>query len=376
MISVAARSTGYRPTEAVVDLDAVRHNLRALKPPAAEVRAVVKADGYGHGAVQVARAAVEAGASWLGVALVEEGLSLREAGASAPILVLSEFPPGAERAALEARLTPTLYTAEGLAGVRRAMGDERRPVRAHVKVDTGMHRVGLSPEDAPGFVRAVGDAGIDVEGIWTHFARADEVDSPFTARQMARFQSVVDEVRSVGCHPTYRHAANTAATMADPLFHLDMVRLGIGLYGLPPGRMLAARTPLRPAVAWRSAVAMVKRVPVGEGISYGHRYRTFRDSFVATVPVGYGDGYHRAFGDGGQVLIGGRRRPVAGTVTMDHIMADCGDDPVEVGDEVVLLGRQGQEEITADELAALARTINYEVVCAIGTRVRRRYVHE
>ncbi|HXF57007.1 MAG TPA: alanine racemase [Actinomycetota bacterium] len=361
---------------AVVDLDAVRHNVRLLRPERAELMAVVKADGYGHGAVPVARAALEAGASWLGVALVEEAVALREAGIRAPVLLLSECSPGAEREAVEAGLTPTLYTAEGLRRLGAAARAAGRPVAVHVKLDTGMHRVGLPPEEAVAFCARVKEAGLELEGLWTHFALADEPEDPFTAEQLKRFLEAADRVASALGRPRYLHAANSAAVLAHPEAHLDLVRVGIAMYGLPPGPALAGRADLRPAMSLRTRVAMVKRVAAGEGISYGLRYRLARESTIATLPVGYADGYSRLLSSRGQVLIRGRRYPVAGTVCMDQVMVDCGDDPVEPGDEAVLFGRQGEEQVTADEVAGWMGTISYEVLCGVSARVPRRYLGE
>jgi alanine racemase len=372
-----------RPTVAVVDLDAIRHNVALLRPgvasrpaeiPGAKVMAVVKANGYGHGAVPVARAALEAGAEWLGVALVEEGIGLRDAGIEARVLVLTEFPPGSEKEALKAGLTPTLYTEDGLHRLAEAAGAVGRNVPVHLKIDTGMHRVGLDPALAESFSANLIESGLDLEGIWTHFAAADERWEPFTMVQLDRFYQALGKLHAAGVSWRIVHAANSAATMAQ-LAPFDLVRVGIAMYGLCPGPDLAGESAaLRPALSWRSAVSMVKRVPAGEGISYGLRYAPTRDSTIATVPVGYADGYSRSLSNKGEVLIRGRRYRVAGTVTMDQIMVDCGDDPIEAGDEVVLIGRQGEAEVTADELADRIGTINYEVVCGISERVPREYV--
>ena len=365
--------TRYRPTVVEVDLDAVRHNVRLLKPPKAELMAIVKADGYGLGADPVARAALEAGASRLGVALVEEGLSLREAGIDAPVLVLTEFPAGSEKEALEAGLTPSVYSEAGLEGLAEAAHATGRPVGAHVKLDTGMHRVGLwPPEEAPAFARRVLDAGIELDGVWTHFADSER-DDEGTLRQLASFRSAVAALAGAGVHPAVLHAANSGATIRLPETHLDLVRPGAAVYGLDPGDGLADRARLRPALAWRSAVSMVKRLPAGERLSYGGRYTLERTSTIATVPVGYDDGYPRT-AVGAEVLIGGVRRPVAGTITMDQIVVDCGDGEVAPGDEVVLIGAQGDERITADELAERAGTIARAIATGIGGRVPREYV--
>jgi alanine racemase len=365
--------TRYRPTVAEVDLDAVRHNVRVLKPSGVELMAVVKADGYGHGDVPVARVVLDAGATWLGVALVEEGLRLRDQGIDAPVLVLSEFPAGSEKEALEANLTPALYTDEGLARLAEAAGAVGRPVAAHVKVDTGMHRVGLwPPKDATAFARRAKEAGLRIEGLWTHFASSEE-DGDLTRRQLRDLMEVDDELRAAGLHAAYLHAANSAATILYPETHLDMVRPGAAIYGIDPGRGIAAGAGLRPALTWRSAVTMVKRLHAGEAVSYGHRYRLAHEANVATLPVGYEDGYARVLSSKADVLIRGRRHRVAGTVTMDQILVDCGDDTVEVGDEAVLIGEQGGERIPAEELAGIMGTIGYEVVTAISERVPREY---
>ena len=365
--------TRYRPTVVEVDLDAIRHNVRLLSPPNADLMAIVKADGYGHGAVAVSRAALEGGASRLGVALVEEGLALREAGIASPILVLTEFPPGSEKEALEAGLTPSVYSDDGLdrlSDAARALGP---PIGVHVKLDTGMHRVGLwPPEDAPAFARRISDAGLEIEGVWTHFADS-ESDDEGTLVQLARFRAAVDALAAAGVRPAVLHAANSGATIRMPETHLDMVRPGAAVYGLDPGGGIAEGLGLRAALTWRSAVSMVKRLPAGERLSYGGRYELERPSTIATVPVGYDDGYPRTARDA-EVLIGGARRPVAGTITMDQVLVDCGDADVAAGDEVVLIGAQGDERITADELAERAGTIARAVATGIGTRVPREIV--
>ena len=364
----------FRPTEAVVDLDAIRHNVAAMKPEGVELLAVVKANAYGHGATEIAAAVLEAGASRLGVALVEEGLELREAGIEAPILILSECPPGAESAAIDADLTPTLYTGAGLSRMAEAAATSAERVRVHVKVDTGMHRVGVyPPADLLAFVQRTIELGLEVEGVFTHLARADD-DEPTTKQQLESFGEQIAALEAVGISPPLIHAANSGATIRHPEAHLSMVRAGLTIYGLAPTEELSAQRDLQPALTWRSAVMMVKRLPAGEGISYGHTYRLERDAFVATVPVGYADGYTRRLSGNAEVLIGGARYPVAGTVTMDQLLIDCGDDEPSVGADVVLLGEQGGERISAEELADRSGTINYEIVCGIGERVPRTYV--
>jgi alanine racemase len=365
--------TTLRPTWVEVDLEAIGHNVRTLTFEGVDVMAVVKADGYGHGDVRVAEAALEAGAAWLGVALVEEGLGLRAAGIEAPILVLSELPPGSEVAAVAAALTPTLATDEGLERLAAAARDAPAPLGVHVKVDTGMHRVGVwPPEDAVGFVDRVTRAGLDLEGLWTHFACAD-TDDVTTKEQLARFSAVVASVRDAGHRPRLLHAANTAAAVGHADARFDMIRAGIGMYGVEPTPGVAGDVGLRPALTWRSAVSAVRRVPGGSRVSYGHRYELPRASWVATVPVGYADGYPRAGSSRADVLIGGRRCRVAGSVTMDQTVVDCGDLQPRQGDEVVLLGSQGAETVSVWEFAERCDTIAYEILARIGARVPRRY---
>ena len=365
-------SEALRPTRVEVDLEAVRYNVGVLKPADAELMAVVKANAYGHGDVPVARAAVEGGATWLGVALVEEGLRLRAAGITAPILVLSEFPPGAEAAALAANLTPSLYSEAGLRGLAAAAAGRR--VGVHVKVDTGMHRVGVWPPAATvAFVEGLAAAGLEFEGLFTHLARSEE-DGATTKAQLATFLNVAGEVRAAGHMPRLVHAANTGGTILHPAARLDLVRPGIGIYGILPGPGVGAQLGLRPALRWRSRVTFAKRLPAGERLSYGHRYELRRDAWVATVPVGYADGYPRSASSRSEVLIGGLRCRVAGNVTMDQLVVDCGDREPRAGEEVVLIGPQGDQVITAEELGGLAGTIGYEIVTRIGERVPREYV--
>jgi alanine racemase len=226
------------------------------------------------------------------------------------------------------------------------------------------------------FLDRIRASGLLLEGLWTHLATSERLDDPFADLQLDRFDDALARARAAGFEPALAHAANSAAAMARPRSRQDLVRIGVAMYGLPPGPGIPRSEELRPAMTWRSAVSLAKRVGPGEGLSYGLRYRTDRESTIATVPVGYADGYGRRLSDRAQVLVRGRRRPVAGTVTMDQILVDCGDDPVEAGDEVVLVGRQGREEIRADELAEWIGTINYEIVCGISERVPRVYVGE
>lgn len=372
-----------RPAWAEVDLGAIRDNAALLVRTVAPARlcAVVKASGYGHGAVAVGRAALEGGASWLAVALVEEGAELRAHGIDAPVLLLSEPPGEAMDDVVALGLTPTIYTRRGLGAAAKAVASAGalQPLPVHVKVDTGMHRVGVGVDDALSMVRSVGQhPELRLGGFWTHFAVADDPGDPFTALQCDRFGAAVEELTSLGLRPALVHAANSAGALAHPPSRYDLVRCGISLYGVAPSAALASVAPLPPlrvALSLRARVSFVKRVAGGEAVSYGLHRPLSRRSTVATVPVGYADGVPWRLGaSGGEVLIGGRRRPLAGAVTMDQILVDCGDSGVRPGDEVVLLGRQGAEQVTAWDWASLTGTIAYEILCGISSRVPRVYV--
>ncbi|MEA2901308.1 MAG: alanine racemase [Actinomycetota bacterium] len=372
-----------RPVWAEVDLAAIRHNVGVLAALAAPARvcAVVKAGAYGHGPVESARAALAGGASWLAVALVEEGAQLRDAGIDAPVLLLSEPPAEAMADVVGLGLTATLYTEAGVAAAAAA-ATSGTPLPVHVKVDTGMHRVGATAADAVKLALTVEERPeLALEGLWTHFAVADAPDDPFTEVQHRRFTAVLDELAGLGVRPRLAHASNSAGVLAHPDAHHDLVRCGLAVYGVAPSPALEAQAAtLRPALALKARVSLVKEVEPGEGVSYGLRFRADRPTVIATVPVGYADGVPwRLSGAGGEVLVGGRRRPIAGAVTMDQLMVDCGPGggggrPVAVGDEVVLLGRQGDEEIGAWEWAARLGTIAYEVLSGIGARVPRVHV--
>jgi alanine racemase len=356
-----------------VDLAAIRANAAALAgafAPAA-LCAVVKADGYGHGDVPAAEAALEGGAARLAVALVGEGARLREADLDAPILLLSESDPEDAAEVVRWRLTPTVYRASFLEALER-VAPPRYPVQ--VKVDTGMHRVGAAPAVAADLARRVASSPLHLEGIWTHFAVAEE-DPAFTASQLQSLQALVASLAAEGVRPEMIHAANTAGGLAYEAARLDLVRAGIGVFGLRPAPHLAPEVELRPAMRIVSRVAYLQRLPAGARPSYGRRRALPAEATVATVPIGYADGVPRRLAEnGGEVLIGGRRHPFAGSITMDQIMVDVGDHPVAVGDEVVLLGRQESAEIGADEWAGRLGVLNYEVVCGFGPRLPRRYL--
>jgi alanine racemase len=365
-----------RPAWAEVDLGAVAANVRVLAERAAPAQlcAVVKADGYGHGAIAVARAALDAGATWLAVAIPAEGVQLREAGIDAPILVLAE--PSEWLDVVRLDLTPTVYSERGIAELAAQARRSGTRVGVHLKVDTGMHRIGVPPGQAVARAKAVlAQPELRLDAVWTHCPVADEPGNPFTTDQAARFASVVEELRAAGVDPPLVHAANSAATLTHPELHLDLVRCGIAVYGLDPSPELAGAAPLQPALTLKAQVAHVQLVPAGDAVSYGLRRPVSVDTVVATVPIGYADGVPRRLSDGGEVLIGGKRRRLAGTITMDQLMVDCGNDEVAVGDEVVLLGRQGDEAVLVAEWAGRLGTIVYEITCGLSPRVPRVYLN-
>lgn len=355
-----------RETYAEIDLEAIRHNARGLIQMIApsELCAVVKADGYGHGDVPVALAAIEAGATRLAVALTEEGICLREGGIETPILILSE-PDLASIDSLDRwDLTPTVYSDRFVT----ALAESGRRLAVHVKIDTGMHRVGIDPDRADALFDAVTRApNLTLEGVFTHFPVADE-DHVFTTAQIDRFQEVV-----AGLDVPYVHMANSAGAILFPSSRADFSRVGLSLYGLHPADSTRELIDLRPAMRVISHVAYLRTLPAGARPSYGRVRSLDRAGAVATIPIGYADGYGRRLTEEGSVLIQGRRHRFAGMVTMDQMVVVV-DDAVEVGDEVVLIGDQGGDAVTADELAGMLGTITHEIVCSIGPRVPRRYV--
>lgn len=367
-----------RASHVEIDRSAIVHNLRSVKRRVGDARmlAVVKADGYGHGAITAAEAALEAGADGLCVALVQEGVELRRAGIEAPVLVLSEQPLDQLGELVAHGLVATAYSARYI----DALADEARRHdvsghEVHLKIDTGMNRVGCRPADVSELAGRIlaRSPHLMLGGVFTHLATADDPDHTETDRQLDRFEAALAELRRSGVDPGLVHAANSAAALAHPRAHFDLVRVGIAMYGIAPDVVMTeACRDLRPALALRSRVSYVKRVAAGDGVSYGLRHRFDRPTTVATVPIGYADGVPRRSGlVGGAVLIGGVRRPIVGVVTMDQLVVDCGDDPVHVDDEVVLIGRQGDDEIRADDWATLTGTIGYEIVCGLSRRLPR-----
>ena len=367
---------------ATVDLSAIRHNIEVLSAhvaPAA-VCAVVKADGYGHGAVPVAEAALAAGAKWLAVATAVEAVELAAAGidAAVPILLLSE----PSRAELERHwldlpegLRVTIAGPAGLASLDRFAARRSAPVHAHLKIDTGMHRAGVAPPDALALAQAIAaTSSVELEGAWTHFAVADTPDDRFTEIQTRRFDAVRAELETVGVGPRLVHLCNSAGAIAHPAARRDLVRIGIAMYGVAPSVSLEDRVDLLPALRLTAPVTALRTVGEGESVSYGRRWFAHKATRVATVALGYADGIRRGSAAAGvEVLVRGRRAPILGTVTMDQLMIVV-DDHVDVGDEVVLIGTDGGEEITANEVGDRLDTIGYEVLTAIGPRVRRVHI--
>jgi alanine racemase len=371
---------GLRPAWVEVDLDAIAGNVRTLAAEVAPARllAVVKADAYGHGAVPVARTAVEAGASWLGVALVEEALELRRAGVSAPLLVLSEPHPAAADACAADGIAVTLGTGDGVRAFGLAGRRAGRPVAVHLKVDTGMHRQGCAPAELPALVEAaLAEPGLEVEGLWSHFAVADEAARTATTdAQLARYRDALAAAAAAGLQPRWRHLANSAGATVRDDARFDLVRAGIEIYGLAPSDELAGQVHarLRPALALRAAVSALRTVQAGERVSYGHRWRAQRRTRIATLPVGYADGLRRGLSGRIRVRFGGRDLPQVGTVTMDQAMVDVGDADVEVGEVGTLLGDPARGEPGVGEWAAALGTIDYEVTCGLSPRLPR--VHQ
>ena len=378
---------------AEIDLKAIAHNvgeLRRITHPDARMMAVVKANAYGHGAVEVARCALQNGAQRLGVARIDEAIQLREAGIKAPILIFGYTLPEMAPELLEYNLTQTVYTPAFARALSRTAVSLGGKIKIHLKVDTGMGRLGLLSQNfkphhsgeiintkaVDASVAIAGLKGLELEGIFTHFATADSADKRYAEKQLDLFLNFLSRMRESGLNPAVRHAANSAALIDMPQSHLDMVRPGIAIYGLYPSpEVNKKRVSLRPAMALRARVIHIKKVPAGFNISYGITYKTKQATTIATVPVGYADGLNRLLSSRGQMLIHGKRAPIVGRVCMDFTMLDVGGiDNVRVGDEAVIFGPQGNDSLTVDEMASSLNTINYEIVSTITARVPRVYL--
>lgn len=367
-----------RPTWAEIDLDALAANFRLIRDhvgPGVKVMAAVKADAYGHGAVRCAQCLEAEGIDWFGVALPEEGIQLRNAGITRSILCLGGFWNGQQAACLQHKLTPVVYRLDMIESFDRAARDAAMIADVHVKIDTGMGRLGFRCET----VRELCDAlpqfkNVRVDGLMTHIASADDTARNFTENQLTRFHEAISVFRERGFAPTHVHAANSAATFGYPQSWGNMVRPGGALYGFSRD-VVAPQVqvpPLQPVMSLRSRIMLLKSLSKGEKLGYGGTFETSRDSVIATLPIGYDDGYRRALSNGGQVIVRGKLAPVVGRVSMDMIMIDVTDVPnVALDDDVTLLGSDGELSITAEDIAKIAGTISYEITCGISTRVPR-----
>ncbi|MFF3564575.1 alanine racemase [Streptomyces sp. NPDC002574] len=368
--------------QATIDLAALRSNVAALRAraPRSGLMAVVKADAYGHGMVPSARAALEAGAAWLGAATPEEALALRAAGITAPVLCWLWTPNGPWRDAVEAGIDVTVSGLWALREAAAAAEATDRTARVQLKADTGLGRNGAQPGDWADLVtaaRAAEKAGlVKVTGLWSHFACADEPGHPSNAAQLAVFRTALESAERAGLRPEVRHMANSPATLTLPEAHFDLVRTGVAMYGISPIPQVGGPEEfgLRPVMTLSARLASVKRVPGGHGVSYGHHYTTPGDTTLALVPLGYADGVPRHASGTGPVLVAGKWRTAAGRVAMDQFVVDLGGDRAEAGDEAVLFGPGDRGEPTAEDWARAAGTIAYEIVTRIGSRVPRVYV--
>jgi alanine racemase len=371
-----ANGSWGRPLWTEIDLDALTYNVACLKRQAgpASVAAVVKANAYGHGAVAVGRAALEAEADRLAVICVDEGEQLRRGGVNAPILVMGHSPVGEARRIVEMELTPTVTSLEmGQALAREAeAAGVRQPL--HLKVDTGLNRYGVTPQEVVPLAETLrAMPSLEVEGVFTHFASADEGDKRFTLEQYTTFRGVAEKLPWV----PIRHVSNTATLLDRPEMSLEMARPGVGMYGLYPSAHVSRSLNLRPALSLKSCVTRLTRVAPGDSVSYGRTWRANRPSTIALVMCGYADGLPRLLSNRGSMLVRGSRVPIVGRVCMDMCMVDVTDVPdVAEGDEVVVIGRQGESEITAEDVAELCGTISYEILCGISARVPRVYLRQ
>jgi alanine racemase len=368
-------SPGNYSTWIEVDRGAIESNVRLLREKTnVEVMAVVKANGYGHGTAPVAQAALRGGATWCGVARIEEAIELRQAGIDCPVLVLGFIPVEKIETAILNNISISVWDDDQIKFASIVARNLEIKAKLHLKVDTGMSRLGIIPENAVQMSRAILDsAAVIYEGIFTHFARADESDKTPTERQESCFQDVIESLVAVNIDPPLVHAANSAAAISYSSSWFNLIRPGIAIYGLDPSPDCKLPAGFKPALSWKSVLSQVKTLPRGRGVSYGHEYTTTRDEKIGTLPVGYGDGYRRISGN--QVLIRGVRVPVIGRVCMDQVMVQLDSIPeAQEGDEAVLIGSQGDQLITVDDVAKTWKTINYEVICGLGARVPREYL--
>lgn len=368
-----------RPTWIEVNLEAVSHNIKQIKSklsPGIQLLAIVKANGYGNGAVEVAHVCIDEGVNMLGVALIEEAIELREAGIKLPILVMgSIYPFDNYKKIIEYDLIPTVASIESGRKLVEICRAEKAVCKVHVKIDTGMGRIGVVPSSAVSLVKfLVSSKELELEGIYSHLASADS-DSYFTEKQIVDFSKLLDMLRIEKIDIMYKHIANSAAIQKYKESHYNMVRPGLSLYGLLPFAKEAQLIDLKNVMSWKTRIIFLKKVPIQTSISYGRTFVTKRESLIATIPVGYADGFSRFLSNKGEVLVKGKRAPIVGRVCMDMCMLDVTDvGGVRVGNEVVLIGKQGDETITVEDVASIIGTINYEVVCNISKRVPRVYI--
>lgn len=368
-----------RPTWVEVNLDHVAYNMQAIRrliKPGTEVMAVVKGDDCGHGAVEIAQTVLQNGASCLAVAIPDEGIELRRAGIVAPILVLGNIFPEHAKLVVVHDLIPTVYSRPLAEALSREAVSTGKTIKIHIKIDTGMGRIGVpAGEEAVSFVKEVVKLpGLQVEGVFTHFAKADYRDKSYTYQQFAKYMTVIEALKKQGIEVPKKHVANSATIIDLPEMHLDMVRTGILVYGLyPSDEVHKERVHLRPALEWKTRLSEIKKVPPGTAISYGCIYITKGEEVIGTLPVGYADGFTRMLTGKAEVLIRGRRVPVVGRICMDQCMIRVDDFKPEIGEEVVLIGRQGDEYISVEELAEKIGTFKSEILCSISRRVPRVY---
>ena len=371
-----------RPAWAEVNLDHIAHNVRQFRQsigPMTQIMAVVKADGYGHGAAAVAETALNSGASSLAVAFAAEAIDLRRKGIEAPILLLGYTDPDNFPYLVEYKLTPTVFGFDTALALSKMAVEDGVTIPVHIKVDTGMGRLGLLPEEAVEVVSRIKLLpGLITEGIFTHLAAAEEKDKTYTREQLRLFNRILDQCHKKGIIFPLIHAANSAAAMDYPAARYNLIRLGLAMYGSYPSPDQDNNDfYLLPVLTFKSRVVLVKRVAPGTAISYGCTYRTKEESLIATIPVGYADGYSRLLSNKGQILIRGQRAPVVGNICMDHFMADVSHIPgVQLNDEVVIYGRQGDQQVSVEEAADKVGTISYELLCSVGKRVARLYFRE
>ena len=365
-----------RPTICGIDHEALRSNLRQIRDKVGsrvKILCMVKANGYGHGATEISPTLARAGADAFGVATLEEAVQLREAGIQAPLIVLAGVFPAQLDTFVEYKLTPVVHDLISLKALDRESSRRQVELRVHLKIDTGMGRLGFLAAEADQWIAAIKQAeSLHIQGVFSHFSHAESVQGDYTQKQLEIFKRVLGQLRSAGVIPDLVHLANSAATITLPAAYFDMVRPGLMLYGVYPSPNMKEQINLKPVLSWKTKILQLKNVPSGTSVSYGQTYVTERESLIATLPMGYADGYPRFLSNRGEALVRGQRARIAGRVCMDLTMIDVTDiRNVRQGDEVVLLGRQGGAEISADEIAAWANTISYEILTSIGTRVPR-----